>query len=89
MVDPYIEVRGDFLREHVDVIDAVVQATPGASRTAVLRAIVADWVERKVHEAILVQRVARHNGIAPAPERHASGNAAAPERHPEGSGAAR
>ncbi len=30
--DPFVELRGEVLREHVDVMDAVAQATPGASR---------------------------------------------------------
>ena len=40
------------------VPDAVVQATPGASRMSVVRAILDDWCARKVHEAQLIQRVA-------------------------------
>jgi hypothetical protein len=72
--DPFVEVRGDVLREHVDVIDAVVQASPGASRASVLREIVAEWVAHEKHRAMLVTRVTQGNGNEPAPERHRSGN---------------
>lgn len=73
MGDPFIELRGDFPREDVDVLDAVVQATPGANRTALLREILADWCERKRHEASLIARVTQRNGSAPAPDRHIGG----------------
>lgn len=62
MADPFIEVRGEMPRDYIDVIDAVVQATPGASRMSVMREIVGQWVDRKVHEASLIQRVRRGNG---------------------------
>lgn len=75
MADPFIELRGDVLREHIDVIDAVVQATPGASRMSVLRSIVAEWVEREVHRSSVVMRVWNANGNAPESERSRSGNA--------------
>lgn len=55
--DHLVELSGEVLREHIDVIDAVVQATPGASRMSVVRAILDDWCARKVHEASLIQRV--------------------------------
>lgn len=73
MADPFIELRGDVLREHVDVIDAVVQATPGASRMSVLREIVSEWVEREVHRSSVVMRVWGSNGNAPESERSRSG----------------
>jgi len=74
--DPFVELRGEILREHVDVIDAVVQATPGASRMSVLRRIVAEWADRKVHEASLIHRVAGNNGTAPQACRHRNGSRA-------------
>lgn len=55
--DHLVELRGEVLREHIDVIDAVVQATPGASRMSVVRAILDEWCERKVHEANAICRV--------------------------------
>lgn len=63
--DPYVEIRGEFDREHVDVLDAVAQARPGASRTSILREVLADWVAAKKHEASLIHRVTRDHGIRP------------------------
>lgn len=53
-------------REHVDVIDAVAQATPGASRMSVL-------LEQKLHESMLIQRVTSGNGTAPESGRNRAG----------------
>lgn len=77
MADPFVELRGDVLREHVDVIDAVVQATPGASRMSVLREILGAWVDQKCHEATLIQRVRGANGNAPESGRKRGGRGAA------------
>ncbi len=71
--DPFVELRGEVLREHVDVIDAVAQSIPGASRMSVLREIVADWVDRETHRASLVMRVRRGNGSAPESDRNRAG----------------
>lgn len=73
MSDPFVELRGEILREHMDVVDAVVQATPGASRMSIVRVIVAEWVERKCHEASLIQRVRRSNGNGPETDRNRNG----------------
>jgi len=75
--DPFVELRGEILREHVDVIDAVAQSMPGASRMSVLREIVGLWVERELHRSMLVQRVARGNGSAPDADRNRNGRGAA------------
>lgn len=75
-LDPFVELRGDVLREHVDIIDAIVQATPGASRVSVLRQIVAEWAEREVHKSSLVMRVWNGNGNALAAERQHAGTRA-------------
>lgn len=77
MADPFVELRGEVLREHVDVIDAVVQATPGASRMSVLREIVGAWVDQKCHEASLIERVRRGNGNGPEANRSRAGSRAA------------
>lgn len=74
--DPFVELRGEVLREHVDVMDAVAQATPGASRMSVLREILADWVEREKHRSMLVQRVCGGNGSAPESDRSRAGRGA-------------
>lgn len=73
MADPFVELRGEILREHVDVIDAVAQATPGASRMSVLREIVEAWVGQKLHESMLIQRVTSGNGTAPESGRNRAG----------------
>jgi hypothetical protein len=80
--DPFVELRSDILREHVDVMDAVVQATPGASRTSLLREIIEKWVGHEKHRAMLVLRVANDNGNAPAPERNRGGSGPASGRKP-------
>lgn len=72
--DHMIELRGEVLREHIEVIDAVVAATPGANRMSVVRLILDDWCERKIHEASLIQRVRRGYGNAPEVDRKRSGN---------------
>jgi hypothetical protein len=58
-----VEIRGDMPAETVAIIDAVVQATPGASRMSVIRDVLDRWARAKVHEATLVHRLARANGI--------------------------
>jgi len=75
MADPFVELRGDVLREHVDIMDAVAQATPGASRMSVLRVIIEEWCEREIHRSTLVQRVARCNGNAAESGRNRDGRA--------------
>lgn len=71
--DPFVEIRGEILREHVDVIDAVVQATPGASRMSILREIVGQWVDRETHRSMLVMRVRQGNGSGPESDRNHTG----------------
>lgn len=65
MADPFVEVRGEFLREHIDIIDAVCQANPGLSRVGVIRELVEKWCKQKVSESTLVLRVANANGGGP------------------------
>jgi len=76
--DPFVELRGDVLREHVDVMDAVAQATPGASRMSVLRQIIGEWVDREKHRSMLVQRVCGGNGTVLEADRNRAGSR--PER---------
>lgn len=73
MAEPFVELRGEILREHIDVIDAVVQATPGASRMSLLREIVGAWVDQKVHEASLIHRVRGANGSVAESDRSRTG----------------
>ena len=79
--DPFVELRGEVPRELVDVLDAVVQATPGASRMSVLREILAAWVVREKHRSMLVQRVCYGNGNAPESDRSQTGTATEPGRN--------
>lgn len=74
MNDHLVELRGEVLREHVDVLDAVVQATPGASRMSVLRWILGDWVDAKRHEATLVLRVCPGKGSGTESDRSHGGS---------------
>jgi hypothetical protein len=64
MAEPYVELRADVVAEHVAIIDAVAQATPGASRASVLRQIIGEWVEREIHRCTLVQRVQPRKPLA-------------------------
>lgn len=57
-----MELRADFAREDIDVLDAVAHATPGANRVSILRQILSEWAERKRHEASLILRVSGGNG---------------------------
>jgi hypothetical protein len=76
--DPVVELRGDVLREHVDVLDAVAQSIPGSNRMTIVREILADWVEREHRRATLVLRVTRGNGNAAESGRNRGGNGAEP-----------
>lgn len=61
--DPdFVELRGTLPRWQIDVIDAVVKATPGESRISVVRAIVAKWCKAEIHKATLIHRLTRGNG---------------------------
>lgn len=71
--DPFVELRGEILGEHMDVIDAVVQATHGANRMTVVREIIREWVDHEKHRAMLVTRVTSGHGNAPEPERNQTG----------------
>jgi len=71
--DPFVELRGEFLREHVDVLDAVAQAMPGQSRVSLLRQILGEWVEREVHRSSVVMRVWHGNGNGPESDRSCTG----------------
>jgi hypothetical protein len=74
MSDPFVEVRGEVLSEHVAIMDAVAQAIPGASRTSIMRQIIAEWVAHELHRSTLVQRVANANGTVPDMNRNRNGN---------------
>lgn len=62
MSDPFIEIRGEFSRDQIEIMDAYCQANPGKSRVAILRELLDVWCKQRVHEATLVMRVAGRNG---------------------------
>lgn len=80
--DSLVELRGDILQDHMDVIDAVVQATPGANRMTVVRKIINEWVEHEKHRAMLVTRVTAGNGSGSEAGRNRSGTGPASGRKP-------
>jgi len=59
-----IELRGMLPRWQIDVMDAVVKATPGESRVGLLRQIVAKWCKGEIHKATLIHRLTNGNGNA-------------------------
>lgn len=73
--DPFVELRGDVDSRDVAVMDAVVQATPGASRTSLLREIIAKWAEQERHRSRLVQNTCTGNGTGLETHRKSTGNA--------------
>lgn len=56
-----VELRGEVPRELVDVLDAVA-ISKGTNRMVILRAVLTNWVQTKVHEADLIRRVTEGNG---------------------------
>jgi DNA integrity scanning protein DisA with diadenylate cyclase activity len=58
------ELRVELPREEVSVLDGYCQGT-GQDRTKVLRRILREWSDAKLHEATLVLRVAGRNPHAP------------------------
>ena len=63
MADAKVELRGNVSRESVDVIDAIVAANPGMNRMELVDDILKFWAKKKVHEAILIQRITRDKGF--------------------------
>lgn len=56
-----VELRGDVDREIIDVLDAVAKAKR-RSRMEVVEQALKEWADGKVHESILVTRLARGQG---------------------------
>lgn len=72
----FVELRGDVPRADADVMDAIVHATPGASRMSLLRDIVAAWAKQERMKAMMVMRVCGGNGTGPELDRNRSGTKA-------------
>lgn len=60
--DQLVELRGEIDAATVAVIDAVVQATPGANRMSVVREVLDKWAQQERHRAMLIVRVTRGKG---------------------------
>lgn len=58
------EVRFEIDRDALAVLDGYCQAT-GKSRVDVMRSLLAEWSDKKLHEATLICRVAGVNPAAP------------------------
>ena len=58
-----VELRGMVSREVMDIIDALVQANPGSSRFDYIEPILENWAQKKIHEATVILRMAKGNGI--------------------------
>ena len=56
----------------VSVLDGYCHGT-GADRTHVMRGLLHDWAEKKLHEATVILRVAGRNPAAPADGRQRGG----------------
>ena len=66
------EVRIEVPGEELAVLDGYCSAT-GRTRTDVLKRLLADWAEKKLHEATIVLRVAGRTPIRPECDRSQSG----------------
>lgn len=69
--DGMVELRQHIERKYADVIDGVAIARR-LHRSDVVREIVREWVEKTVHEANVVVRMAEGKGIGTETERKAS-----------------
>lgn len=61
----FVELRGDCPRDVIDVIDAISGAR-NQSRLVLVNQILAEWVERRLHEHQSISRVRRVNPEVPA-----------------------
>lgn len=66
--DGKTELRVELVPDELTVLDGYVNAT-GKSRTDVLRQMLAEWSAKKLHESIVVCRVAGINPFAPDSDR--------------------
>jgi hypothetical protein len=61
-----IELQVDLDHDHpaLAVMDAIVQADPSQSRSAIVRRVLREWAEREIHRATVIVRVAGRSGSA-------------------------
>lgn len=67
------EVRIDIDAQELAVMDGFIQAS-GSNRTKIIGDLVKKWAADKLHESIVVCRMARINPLAQDSERHADGS---------------
>lgn len=67
-----VELRIELDPDDLAVVDGFVNAT-GGSRTDVVRQLIREWASRKIHEAIVICRVAGVNPADPEPCRERMG----------------
>ncbi len=65
------EIRFEVPADEVAVLDGYCHAT-GKNRTDVIRGLLIDWSKSKLHEAIMICRVAGANPTAPDTDRNPS-----------------
>lgn len=66
------EIRVEVPDEHLAVLDGYCSAT-SESRTDVIKALLAEWSKRKLHEANVILRVAGRNPTRSEPDRSPTG----------------
>jgi hypothetical protein len=62
------EIRLEMPNESIAVLDGYCSAT-GKNRTDVIRSLLKEWSDKKLHEAILICRVTGSNPTAPEADR--------------------
>ena len=67
------EVRFEVEADELSVIDGYCSGT-GKCRTEIIKSILADWSEKKLHESVLICRVARVNPLDTETNRSAEAN---------------
>jgi hypothetical protein len=67
------EVRIDIDAQELAVMDGYIQAT-GSNRTKIIGDLVKKWAADKLHESIIVCRMARVNPLEQDTDRHGNGS---------------
>jgi hypothetical protein len=62
------ELRVELGHDELAVLDGYCSAT-GQDRTSVVRRVLHEWSERKLHEAMVIVRVSGRNPTMPEPDR--------------------
>jgi hypothetical protein len=59
---PLVDFRGKITHETDAVLEALHQAT-GRDRSEIVRDVLADWADKKIHEASLIDQRLRREGL--------------------------